>query len=206
MTLIRPFALGDEPALAEICLLTAAAGGDATGLLEDDDIWANLFVLPYVAHDPEFALVVEADDGRVVGYLVATPDTDGFEEWFHDVWWPRFAERWPEPGRQLTPQDELLHYAYSRRGGINGYVAEYPAHLHICLRPEVQLTGWGRRLIEAEQARLRQADVHGLHLVAVSDNVGALAFYTRVGFITLPSEPGLQAFGVKVQQRMAGSG
>ena len=196
MTCIRPFVLDDEPALAEICLLTAAAGDDATGVLDDDDIWANLFLLPYVAHDPEFAFVVEADDGRAVGYLVATPDTDVFEDWFHDVWWPQFTERWPEPTQDLTPQDGLLRHAYSRHGGINRYVKEYPAHLHICLLPEAQRTGWGRRLIETEQDRLRRAGVPGLHLVAVSDNVGALTFYSRIGFTALPSEPGLQAFGV----------
>ena len=38
----------------------------------------------------------------------------------------------------------------------------------------------------------------GLHLVAVSDNVGALEFYPRVGFTALASEPGLSAFGMKL--------
>src|SRR5690606_16287153 len=61
---IRPFRSGDEPDLARICLLTADAGGDATGVLEDDDLWARIFVLPYVARHPEFAFVVETDDGR----------------------------------------------------------------------------------------------------------------------------------------------
>jgi ribosomal protein S18 acetylase RimI-like enzyme len=198
MIRVRPFAPGDEPALAEICLLTAAAGGDATGVLEDDDIWANLFVLPYVSHDPEFAFVVEADDGRVVGYVVAAPDTDVFEQWFHDLWWPRFSDRWPEPTTDRTPQDGLLSYAYSRKAGANRYVTEYPAHAHICLLPEVQRAGWGRRLIETEQDHLHQAGVQGLHLVPVSDNLGALEFYRRVGYTALPAEPGLQPFGVKL--------
>ena len=34
----------------------------------------------------------------------------------------------------------------------------------------------------------------GLHLVASSDNVGALAFYPRLGFEPLPSHEGVQAF------------
>jgi ribosomal protein S18 acetylase RimI-like enzyme len=199
MTHIRPFTPGDEPALAEICLLTAASGGDATGVLDDDEIWGNLFVLPYVAHDPEFAFVVEADDRRVVGYVVAAPDTDLFEQWFHDLWWPRFAVRWPEPTADLTPQDGLLSYAYSRQSGTNDYVTEYPAHLHICLLPEVQRVGWGRHLIETEQDRLRQAGVRGLHLVPLSDNLGALEFYRRVGYTALPPEPGLQPFGLKLR-------
>jgi ribosomal protein S18 acetylase RimI-like enzyme len=133
-----------------------------------------------------------------VGYIVASPDTDVFERWFRDLWWPRFSDRWAEPTSDLTPQDGLLSYACSRNAGTNGYVTAYPAHLHICLLPEAQGAGWGRRLIETEQDRLRQAGVRGLHLVALSDNLGALEFYRRVGYTALPSEPGLQAFGVKL--------
>ena len=48
MTRIRPFQPGDEPALADICLKTADDGADATGVLEDDSVWAEIFVLPYV--------------------------------------------------------------------------------------------------------------------------------------------------------------
>ncbi len=64
---IRPFRAGDEPALADICLKTADAGADATGLLDDDAVWAQIFVLPYVARHPDLAFVVAADDDRPVG-------------------------------------------------------------------------------------------------------------------------------------------
>ncbi len=36
------------------------------------------------------------EDDRAIGYVVATPDTEACEEWFHREWWPRFAARWPE--------------------------------------------------------------------------------------------------------------
>ena len=74
MTRIRPFQHGDEPALAGICLLTADAGAAATGILEDKELWAQIFVLPYVALHPYLAFVVETDDGRVVCYIVGTSD------------------------------------------------------------------------------------------------------------------------------------
>ncbi len=37
-----------------------------------------------------------------------------------------------------------------------------------------------------------------MHLVASADNVGALAFYGRLGFDPLPSEEGVQAFGMRL--------
>ncbi|GAA1937639.1 hypothetical protein GCM10009775_32100 [Microbacterium aoyamense] len=198
MASIRPFRPGDEPALADICLKTADAGRDATGVFDDDRIWAEVFVLPYVARHPDLAFVVETDDGRVAGYIVGTPDTQAFEDWFHDEWWPSRNGAWPLPEVERSRQDGTLIYAYGRRGGAEPYGDEYPAHLHIDLLPELQGEGWGRRLIESLVAALRERGVTGLHLAAASENEGALAFYPRVGFTPLESHPGVQAFGMRL--------
>jgi ribosomal protein S18 acetylase RimI-like enzyme len=194
MSRIRAFRSGDEAALADVCLRTADAGSDATGVLDDDALWAEIFVLPYVARHPEFAFVVEADDGRVVGYVVAAPDTRAFEEWFRNEWWPKFAERWPEPESGDTRQDRLVRYAYRRAPGGEPYGDTHPAHLHIDLLPEAQGQGWGRRLIDTLSEALRAAGVPSVHLVASADNAGAVAFYDRLGFSRLPSPEGDQAF------------
>lgn len=198
MSRIRPFRAGYEPALAEICLRTADAGADATGIFDDDELWAEIFVLPYVARHPEYAFVVEADDGRVVGYVVGAPDTDEFEEWFRTQWWPRHSERWPRPALRQSRQDATVVYAYDRRAGQEPYAERYPAHLHIDLLPETQGQGWGRRLIDTLVDALRADGVPGLHLVASDQNTGALAFYTRLGFDELPSHAGVQAFGMRL--------
>ncbi len=158
---IRPFRSGDEAAVADICLKTADAGADATGVFEDDAIWAEIFVLPYVHRHPDLAFVVEADDGRVVGYIVGAPDTNAFEDWFHDEWWPERGQRWPKPEREQSRQDGTLIYAYSRRGGAEPYAEDYPAHLHIDLLPEVQGQGWGRLLIDDARRRAARARRHG---------------------------------------------
>lgn len=187
---------GDEPALADVCVRTADAGGDATGMLSDDAIWPTVFVLPYAARHPEFALVVETDDGRLAGYIVATPDTEAFETWFRDEWWPRYADRFAHPEAEDDLEGHILGYAYRRGPGVALFSAEYTAHLHIDLLPEVQGQGWGRRLIEELTSALHDAGVPGLHLVVGTDNAGALAFYPRVGFSPLPSPAGLQGFGM----------
>ncbi|WP_375385657.1 GNAT family N-acetyltransferase [uncultured Microbacterium sp.] len=199
MPRIRPFRSGDEPALADICLRTADAGADATGIFDDDAIWAEIFVLPYVARHPDLASVVEADDGRVVGYIVGTSDTDAFEAWFRDEWWPEHGARWPRPAQERTRQDATLRYAYARAPGAEPYGGDYPAHLHIDLLPETQGGGWGRRLIETLVEALRRRGVTGLHLVASDTNSGAIAFYPRVGFTPLPSHPGVRAFGMTLR-------
>ena len=198
MPFLRPFRPRDEPALAEICLKTADAGGDATGVFADDDLWAEVFVLPYVARHPELCFVVETDDGRVAGYVAGTDDTRAFEDWFAEQWWPRFAQRWPEPTRPVderTRQDGTLTYAYGRRAGAEPFGDTYPAHLHIDLLPELQGQGWGRRLIDALVDELRARGVTGLHLAVDVRNAGAIAFYPRVGFTRIPSHADVVAFG-----------
>ncbi|CAL4859129.1 GNAT family N-acetyltransferase [Microbacterium sp. MM2322] len=193
---IRPFRPGDEPALAEICLRTADAGGDGTGIFEDDAIWAHIWVLPYAERHPDLAFVVEEEDGTVSGYVVGTPDTDAFEQWFRDEWWPRHAHKWPKPEKEITRQDGTLLYAYGRGEKPEPFAAEFPAHLHIDLLPQAQGKGAGRRLIETLFAALRERGVRGLHLVASAENTGAMAFYTRLGFAPLPSSPGSRAYGI----------
>ena len=199
MSRIRPFRPGDEAALADICLRTADLGGDATGLLDDDRLWAEVFVLPYVARHPDLTFVVETDDGRVAGYIVGAPDTDDFERWFRTEWWPRVAAGWPLPAAERTRQDGLLRYAYGRGAEPDPYQSDgYPAHLHIDLLPELQGEGWGRRLIQTLAEALRERGVAGVHLVAGAENAGAVAFYPRVGFVPLPGPPSVRAFGMRL--------
>lgn len=197
MLRIRPFRSGDEPALADVCLKTADAGADATGILDDDDLWAEIFLLPYIARYPTFAFVLETDDDRAIGYVVGTPDTDPFLEWFGAEWWPERGRRFARTG-EGTRQGGLLSYADARRRGSEPFAHDYPAHLHIDLAPEAQGSGWGRRLIETFVGALRDAGVSGVHLVASTENTGALAFYPRVGFTALPSPAGAQAFGMRL--------
>ena len=193
MNHVRPFRAGDEAELADICLRTADAGVDATGVLTDDSIWAEIFVLPYVARHPNLAFVVEGDSG-VVGYAVAVPDTRAFEEWFRAEWWPARGARFARPGG--NPREvEILGYADARGSGDDPYSETYPAHLHIDLLPELQGQGFGRALIDRVSAELRDVGVPGLHLVASAGNTAALGFYDRLGFARLPSAPDVQAFG-----------
>ncbi|MCE7481672.1 GNAT family N-acetyltransferase [Microbacterium profundi] len=195
MSSIRPYRPEDRQAMFEICLKTADAGADATGMFSDDDLWGLLFAVPYAERHPDLCSIVEADDGRAIGYIVATDDTDAFERWFRDEWWPQFTERFPRPAHAESPEEKMIEYGYRRRPGQNPNTAQYPAHLHIDLLPETQGQGLGRRLIETLFAELRRRGVKGLHLGMNPENTGAAAFYERLGMQRLPSEDGGRSYG-----------
>lgn len=197
MTGIRPYRPEDRSAMFDVCLQTADAGGDATGLLSDDELWGLLFAVPYAERHPDLAWVVEAADGRVIGYIVATDDTDAFEQWFRDEWWPQFDQRFPRVVPAQTREQKIVESAYRRGPGREANAAQYPAHLHIDLLPETQGQGLGRALIDTLFAELRRRGVRGLHLGMDPANTGAAAFYERLGMEKLPSEGGL-TYGVRL--------
>lgn len=196
---IRPYRPSDRDALYEVCVRTADAGGDATGLLDDDRLWGDVWAVPYAQRHPDLAWVVESADGRTIGYILATDDTEAFEAWFRDEWWPSVADRYRLSGEdEPTRQDGVIGYAARRGSAPEQHAAEYPAHLHIDLLPETQGQGLGRRLIETLFDELRRRGVPGLHLGMNPDNAGAGAFYERLGMHHLESGPGATVYGIRL--------
>ncbi|RZQ61455.1 GNAT family N-acetyltransferase [Amycolatopsis suaedae] len=188
---IRPYRPADRDAVARVCLLTGAAGADATGVYSDDTLVADVAALPYLEFAPDLAFV--ADDGtNVLGYVIGVADTEAFTAWWRRSWAPEFAKRHPAPGpptgHHPVITEEVLVWA-----GLNPEVttipevADYPAHLHINLLPELQGRGVGRRLVDTFREALAARGVPALFLGVDAGNPGALAFYRRLGFHELPS-------------------
>ncbi len=178
---IRPATPADEQQIARICLLTGADGGNASGHFGDDTALADVFALPYL-HGPScFTWVVDID-GEARGYVVAAADTQAFQQWFSEDWWP---DRRLLHTLRTDGDAWLLPSAADPTRCLSDAVAEYPAHLHIDLLPELQGAGWGRRLIDTLVAQLAEQGVHGVHLVAPRANRPAQEFYPKVGFVRI---------------------
>ena len=198
--MIRPYESTDLARLREICLLTGAAGGDATGLYSSDDLLPDLFLEPYVTFAPGWAWVVEVDD-RVEGYLVAVSDTRAFTSWWADTWTPWFATMYPRPQQPFSEEDRLVLRGY-RPGEIEiAEVDDYPAHLHIDLLPAAQGQGWGAKLIGRLRSELADVGVPGVYAALDAENVAARGFYERIGFTELPSStPEGPIYGVATRE------
>ncbi len=155
-------------------------------MYDDPDLLGHVYAGPYLALEPDFALVVE-DDGGVAGYTLGAPDTRRFISAWGERWLPRLAGHYPEPAQPDGPPSErvrwLLHHPERMdRGGI---LERYPSHLHIDLLPRAQGRWLGRALITALFERLSDAGSPGVHLGVHPDNERAIAFYRKLGFADL---------------------
>jgi len=188
---IRRYADADHDAVYDICVRTAAAGGDARGRYSTDDLMPDLFAGPYVFLEPGSAFVLDDGDGAV-GYVIGTPDTAAFARAYRERWIPRLADRYQvPPDPPTTPDEQMLALHYSPERMLWAGLPEYPAHLHIDLLPPYQGAGHGRALIDTFCAAVAGAGAAGVHVCVVSENVPALGFYDRLGFRRLSvDDPG----------------
>ncbi len=83
-----------------------------------------------------------------------------------------------------TPDAGMIR-AIHRGIPVHPELSAYPAHLHIDLPPHAVGQGWGRRMMAALLARLRELRVPGVHLGVGIGNQRAIAFYERCGFARL---------------------
>jgi ribosomal protein S18 acetylase RimI-like enzyme len=183
--LIRPYTSADAAAVARVCLLTAEAGTDATGLYSSDELMPDVFARPYLAFDPGLAFVLDA--AGVAGYILGVADTRSFVSWYRETWIPHLAGRYEHVVPPVTKDDGIRNLAFSPERMLIPELDEYPAHLHVDILPAAQGSGNGRRLIGALVEALRARGVPGVHLAMDPANTGARAFYDRLGFVELGS-------------------
>jgi len=185
---IRRASIEDLEAMRRVCLLTGDSGHDATGRWSDDGLIPDVYLEPYMRYPDGLAWVVDEGDGAS-GYLIAVADTAAFARWWRRTWVEEFVER---HGAVPANDDEAWLFAggtQPERMAMPALLDAFPAHLHVDLLPQAQGRGLGRRLIQTLGHELVRRGVPGVHLGVGADNVGAAAFYRRLGFDE--SEPGL---------------
>ena len=182
---IRPARPDDQPAAYHVCLRTGDHGADGEPFYRDDpDALGRIYVGPYLAFEPELALVLEDDQG-VCGYALGALDSRSFYQRYEAEWRPKLVARFPAP--QGDPAGwtrvQQAHHTYHHPDSFcpDPYDA-YPSHLHIDLLPRAQGRGYGRRMLEQNLDTLRGRGSPGAHLGVSPRNRRAIGFYQRLGF------------------------
>lgn len=182
---IRNYQPGDEPAAYYVCLKTGDHGGDGEPYFVDDpDALGRIYVGPYLKLAPEFAVILEDDQG-VCGYALGASDSQAFYGRYDREWRPELTSQFPAPKGDATSWTRLesVYDCYHHPDYFCPEPYEqYPAHLHIDLLPRSQRQGHGKRMMLELLDRLHKHNASGVHLGMSTENQSAYDFYVALGF------------------------
>lgn len=187
---IRGFEPRDAAAVHRIGADTAHFGGPVEAIMDDRQVFIDVFMRPYTTHCPATCWVAEVE-GQVIGYLTGCLDTAAFDPLFRRGLFRAvgrlLAGRYRVGRRTLRAGIGYLRELASRRPQADP--AAYPAHLHINLSAPFRGQGIGRRLMLAYLDQCRAAGVPGVHLSTSERNAAAVRLYRSLGFDVLHRYP-----------------
>lgn len=179
---LRQAKRSDLPELLRVCLQTGDSGRDATHLHKLTDLVGDIYVAPYVLHEPEFAYALWVDH-TVVGYLLGVLSTSTFESELAQNYWPRTKAKYLPVDPDITESDQDLLNDLAKQGFSDPTLLEkYPSHLHIDIVESHQGAGYGKSMIAYLLSELEAAGSRGVHLHMSSKNERARGFYKKFGF------------------------
>jgi len=175
----------DLPGLLKVCLETANGGKGATHLHNLHDLVGEIYVAPYVLHEPNFAFTLEASN-KIVGYVLGVLDTGRFESELNTQYWPATKAKYAALTQNLTPHDMSLIEELNRQGfSSDELISKYPSHLHIDIIESHQGFGYGKTMILHLLKALQDAGSSGVHLHMSASNDRANGFYKKLGFVEI---------------------
>lgn len=180
----------DEAAILDICLRTSDRGQDGSQCYSDPRLPGFVWALPYVRLCPEFAFVLTRGD-EVMGYCVAAPDTEAYEQRLDEKWWPMLKVMLQHFTASTEQDRSVLSYILDAPRTPGEVTDLYPAHLHINLLPELQKGGYGSRLLSHQLQSLQEAGLTGVHLGVDPRNEGVTGFYSKFGFVEIDRTPSI---------------
>ena len=181
--LLRTAKITDLPDLLRVCLETGDSGKDATHLHKLPDLVGEIYVAPYVIHEPDLAYALLSDK-RVVGYLLGVLDTRAFESLLVDKYWPLAKAKYQHFKTEITDSDRELLKDLDKQGfSDESLTAKYPSHLHIDIVEAHQGAGYGKSMIAFLLEELKAAGSAGVHLHMSASNDRARGFYKKFGFV-----------------------
>ncbi len=185
---LRSATAADLPDLLRICLQTGDSGKDATHLHKLPELVGDIYVAPYVLHQPDFAYALIADN-KVVGYLLGVLDTQAFENTLAQGYWSTTKAKYVQVDSEITASDQDLLKDLAKQGFSDpALIANYPSHLHIDILESHQSAGYGKAMIAYLLDELKTAGSTGVHLHMSSKNDRARAFYKKFGFIEVTED------------------
>ena len=195
--ILRPYESSDLSALYEIYVKTTRNGKDGSDTCNHLELVGSYYAAPYVIFDPEMCLIL-ADEEGPCGYVLGTADTRAYTAWFNETWLPEIRARFAGLEPVAGAGDASLLERLDQDLEDEGFVDEYPAHLHIDLLPRAQSGGWGRKMVAAWADLAAKRGASGLFLGVSATNTNAVSFYRHIGLHNITEEDWGYCMGLKL--------
>ena len=123
----------DREAIREICCDTGNTGKDIRPLIDDENLFADIWTLYYTDYEPQSAFVARVG-GKTVGYLTGCLDTRHFNRVFSRKLIPLIIFK-AARGHYRLGSKTLIYLknilSQLLKGKVYPPLHLYPAHLHI---------------------------------------------------------------------------
>ena len=184
MVTIRKCRKSDAKGIMHVCYKCGYMGEDVSEYFLDEKLFGYLFCLYYPRYETEHCWVAE-DKGKVVGYILGTPDSK--RQWRRFLakmgWRILFRVLFIVPHRYRQDFKLFFHLMRLPRSGPDIDVdEEYPAHLHIDILADYQRQGIGGQLMQKFEDHMRDLSIKGIHLGTSEGNYKAVPFYKKWGY------------------------
>ena len=154
----------DLPNLLQICLKTSDAGADGSDLYTLKELVGDIYVTPYVLHQPEFAYLLKVD-GTASGYVLGVLDTAQFERDLSANYWPEAVRKYSQIQQSVSDSDKrLLDLLFHMKKTTENILSPFPSHLHIDILEPFQGRGYGKQMINHLLEELKISGSSGVHL------------------------------------------
>jgi len=186
---IRKCRKSDQNGIMEVCFRTGYMGEDLRGHFQDKKLFGYLFCLYYPQNEPETCFVAD-HKGRIVGYILGSPNTSRQERLFIvKMGWrillrAFFITFW----RYHTDFKTLIHFLRLPQSSNPDISKRYPAHLHIDILESYQHRGIGTRLMARYENFIRKLKITGIHLGTSEGNYKAIPFYKKLGYTIIHTD------------------
>ncbi|MFY9114207.1 MAG: GNAT family N-acetyltransferase [Dethiobacteria bacterium] len=176
--------LRDKAAIRKICCDTGYVGHDIRPYIDDEELFADFWILYYTDFEPQSTFVARVGD-RTVGYLCGCLNTHRYNRTLAVRIIPRLLFRALRGHYRIGKKTKKYirdMFSGLSPGNIYPPLKLYPAHLHINIDEDYRRKGIGEALMNRYFACLRKHNIKGVHLGTTSLNRSAVPFYEKLGF------------------------
>lgn len=196
--IFRPYEPNDEEAINLICHKTCRDGSDCSELFPENlqSIPADRLVGPFLTINPEFCIVAEDSNNKIVGYACAALDAKVFYRSQEMCWIPAMCIKYPlsileAPDLTQAARDSVNHFHNFKYDGPPDVLNSHASIMTCCILKDQINSDESvyKRLVTILLAALRSNGSFGVHVCINQTDYFVHQFYSKLGFQEIYHDP-----------------